>query len=281
MIIAIYPVAYMRSLFGLVISTVPASKGGVMNISKGSRALRLFLPVVVYFLSGFATKAQCQGQTCGLNSQNCYACKDEDGQACEVKSCFDCRTTICAGLVSQLNSPLLPNGQLATLPESGRCSGATSLALAKLASTLTDGTVVSLFTPEKGPTPLLISANFGNPVLFQQGVLLNRGPKTIASYRIGWVYGYQDRAPIVGMSGWQNALDGIKSNETRTIPKLIAPSVSSINGARLIQFFVAEVKFTDGTTWQQDQAKIREVGVTVRLGRSVAKLGGFASSTGL
>jgi len=194
--------------------------------------------------------------------------------------CTRCTNTLCGNIVARQGSPLLPNGQLASLPENGRCSSATSLTLAKLASTSKDGTIFGLFTPETGGTPLLISASFGNPVLFLEGVLLNRDPKTIVAYRIGWVYGYQNRTPVVDVSNWQNVHEGIKSNETKTIPKLSSPSASSINGAQLIQFFVAEVKFSDGTTWQQDKTKILEVGTTVRSGKSASKSTGSSGSTG-
>lgn len=250
-----------------------------MKMSKIALTLRLFVVMAVCFSFAYAAEAQCQNQVCALQD-GCYRCNDTNGQGCEVVGCTRCTNTLCGGLVARQGSPLLPNGQLASLPESGRCSSATSLTLAKLASTAKDDTIFGLFTPEVGGTPLLISASFGNPVLFLQGVLLNRGPKTIVAYRIGWVYGYQDRAPVVDTSNWQNVHDGIKSNETRTIPKLSAPSVSSINGAQLIQFFVAEVKFSDGTTWQQDQAKIREVGATVRSGKSASQSTGSSTSAG-
>lgn len=251
-----------------------------MNVSKNGLALRLFILVAACFLLTRAANAQCQSQTCLIGGgSNCYQCVTGPGQTCQVNGCNNCKTSTCSLGCGLQHSPLLPSGQLASLPGSGGAYDAVSLRQAELASTLRDGITIGLFTPENRTTPLLISADFGNPVLFQQGIILNRGPKTIVAYRIGWVYGYQDRAPVIQESAWRDVYDGPKSNETRMISKEGTPSVSSASGARMVQFFVAEVKFSDGTTWRQDLTRIRELGAIVRSHQSAASKASSTSGT--
>jgi hypothetical protein len=253
-----------------------------MHHSKSNFVFRLFIIVAFCFVTTHAANAQCQGQTCALNGNgDCYYCANAPGQGCNELFCFICTSTLCgqASRLREQNPLALPSGQLASLPVSGKCTNESSLTLAKQASGMTDGMLFGLFTPVPGPTPLLISASFGHPTLFQKGVLLNSSAKTIVAYRIGWVYGYQDKAPVVDVSTWQNVIEGIKTNETRTISKLSAPTLPSAKGARLVQFFVAEVKFSDGTTWKQPLDKVREIGTAVR-SQSVARSLPSSGTTG-
>jgi hypothetical protein len=120
----------------------------------------------------------------------------------------------------------------------------------QLSECVTNVILFGLFTPVSGAAPLLISASFGVPALFQKGVLLNGSPKTIVAYRIGWVYGYQDKAP--------------------SLMRVNGRTLLSAKSARLIQFFVAEVKFSDGTSWKQHLDKVREIGSADR-SQSVAQ----------
>ena len=231
---------------------------------------RLCIIVVFALLAANVTNAQCTDSGCIYDPVGiCFFCGDSPGSNCQAKGCASsCLQIGCGNSLRKRGSPVVPSGQLEALPGTSECSNTSSVVLAELASKSRKGTIIGLFTPTLRAAPLLISASFGNSDFFQKGVLLNRNTKTIIGYRIGWVYGYQDKAALIKVSTWRSVAQQIKSDETATVSKLHISIAPTKDGARLVQFFVAEVRFSDGTLWKQPLGEIREIGAVVQTTQS-------------
>jgi hypothetical protein len=104
----------------------------------------------------------------------------------------------------------------------------------------------------------LLSATFGVKDLFLRGVISNQGSNTVVSYRLGWVYIYPDRTELK-LGEWMNVPAGIAPGELHEVPAQgVSPEPVRL-GAKRVEFFVAEVKYSGGGSWKEDLSQFRQM----------------------
>lgn len=226
------------------------------------------LSAATMLLCVVTTAAQCQNQTC-VRNPTCYQCGLGPREACSV-DLDDC--TRCAMKMCKSDDVLVPAGgrigeTASPDPREFADLGSTRcLSSLAMVSTRTqekelpsEGTVFRLMRTQLSRSAALISATFGWDELFLEGRLVNLSDKPIVGYRIGWIYGYRNRRLKTGIGQWMNVPSAIPPGTAHPVP---AQGLSSkeIGDKQLavVQFFVAEVKFKDGTRWKQDLSEVRK-----------------------
>lgn len=208
--------------------------------------------------------AQCPNQMCGLSGK-CYQCDPGGGQGCSIPvgDCSECTSWTCFAGGRTNESPefrgVNSTGTSKHWLEACRAS-ASLYPAAGFSESLPEGQIA--VTPRRsqlhGPAALK-TATFGISDLFLRGTLVNRGQKSIVAYRIGWVYLYSVGKSEIVLGNWTNVPEGIKPESEHRVPAQGASPEPLGKGARLVQFFIAELKYDDGRTWKEDLREIKKI----------------------
>jgi hypothetical protein len=140
------------------------------------------------------------------------------------------------------------------------------VALAAALCAQAQGELPSVTLAQQSGAPATLSSISTTPgKLIVGGVLLNTGAKTVVACRIGWRASRPRRKPEFGLGDWTELPGGIKplDRQRRQQPQHapMPPSAFALTslpaGAVLLEFFVAAVKFDDGTIWQEKPDKLK------------------------
>jgi hypothetical protein len=237
----------------------------------------VFLATLVCCLGSAAVSAQCCGcGGCGLNGgcQNqvctrtggCYKCFDGSGTGCSVAvgDCTKCTGSICAANAEhKLN--VTPTGpwslewaQLcAVKAKSSHPTSQSAKMLPKGAAIF--GTVGAQLDGKGAALPYIV---FGLKPLLKEARLLNLSQKKIVGYRLGWAYTFPTEQPEIVLGDWMDVPAGISSGTFYLVPERAGQQSSdepvTTRGANSVMFFVAALRYADGTSWREDTNAIKK-----------------------
>ncbi len=200
----------------------------------------------------------CQNQVC-LWIADCYRCSNANDFACsvEISDCNTCTERHCSG------APLLDNAG-----KSQRAVLVSSPSRKSACTTTNDGsgeqpgppkraTRVGMLRQTATPARLGVTKH-GRQSLFLGGVLEN-GTRKLIGYRIGWVVDVPGQPTEAKLSDWWPIPDGLEPGGKRDIPGQGVSGTLIDQGATRVEFFVAAVKFADGTTWEANLQEIKKI----------------------
>lgn len=121
------------------------------------------------------------------------------------------------------------------------------------------GTSMLIAKQEKSPASL-VEATFGMYNLVESAKLANHNGKAIAAYKIGWVYVVSGKA-TVNYGEWVVVFPADASKKVLQVP---AQAVAPKHDAEKVVFFVAGLKYADGTLWNSDEKVIVKDATTIR-----------------
>lgn len=218
------------------------------------------LITLVGFVGARAASAQCQDQTC-TDAGHCYQCTASNGHGCTTSSCDSCTSSRCQQLPIARNlDPKVIPAELVKAWE--RCQNGESVepTSTQIQDVLSNpGMAVEIFQSQYNEPLPLMSATHGLKDLLKSGKVLNISTRIIKGYRIGWVYEYPGRSSEVVLGNWVRVPVGLKPMNFGNVPPQNASAGPINNGAKLVQFFVAEVKFADNSNWKADLTDIKQL----------------------
>lgn len=91
--------------------------------------------------------------------------------------------------------------------------------------------------------------------MLKGGVIVN-GDKAIGGFRPGWVIGYSNAAPEIKLGGWTNIKPELPPHQVLRFTDQEGSFASLDDRPATVSFFIAAVRFGDGTTWNADLGKI-------------------------
>lgn len=217
--------------------------------------------VVLAAISTIAV-SQCQDQTCGVNTSGCFACQGAAGQMCQVVSCDTCTIKLCSGGTNggSHQGPrcqdlpfTLPKPSLALVPvdqhsdqiEDKQPSGFLFVSLGVKGSPA----ALTSITLDKGR------------FLVKEATLVNNSSKTIVAYSVGWIAAVPSKDAVVQVGPVFEVPAGVEGSTEATVPALPFPKELIQAGVRTA-FFVAKVRFADGSTWHADLRSLKKKALT-------------------
>ncbi|HXN98156.1 MAG TPA: hypothetical protein VN881_03735 [Candidatus Acidoferrales bacterium] len=193
----------------------------------------------------------CPNQTC-VNAGDHYTC---NGSA-QAEYCSN-HLTSCTDQLCKGPAPVQSNSH----PQPGKHDeGCPVITLAdlKVIAALHDGIELGIVESESNAPVVLVQATHGLSDLLEDGNVENVSTKTVAAYRIGWALQFPNQPLQFHLGQWMNIPIGIKPGASQDVP---AQNVSSNglakSGVTGVKFFVAEVRYADGTSWKTDFKKYR------------------------
>lgn len=241
-----------------------------MNGNRFCLRLSLLLSSFAALLAPQLAAQQCQNQVCYYAGQgSCYKCQNQADYACSVpqgqKCAKQCTDTAC--LSAPVNS---------SAADSQASKAACRVSLARLAmfrkfevkraayrtsSSMGNSSPGVLFLLDPGttkdPVVLLSVTHDADKDLFDTGIAENAASTGISAYRIGVILYPTDslRRPVAHLGPTMNLPGGVAAGAQFTLPQQgVSPSL--MNGVRALVFFVAEVRFSNGSTWKADIPQI-------------------------
>ena len=107
---------------------------------------------------------------------------------------------------------------------------------------------------------ILIQVTTSTRQLFTEGIMLNRSEKTIVRYQLGWLILLPDKKTRVELGEWERVreAEGLAPKAELEVPPQLADFRRIVREERAlsVDFFVAGVKFADGTSWEADLKEI-------------------------
>jgi hypothetical protein len=235
------------------------------------RLLGFYILAIAVFMVGSSDVAYGQGcpaQVCQL-AGSCYGCngtQSKEGCSVKVSDCTECTNWICDQKppkeeeISKLLDQNLRKEVAEFLRESCRKLGVAVVSLGAQKD-LESGTKVSLARTQIDGPAVLISATFGVRDLLLRGQLFNQSKQPVVEYQLGWVYLYPDRNPQVVLGKAFPVPEGIQPGRLHSVPAQGASPEPTRRGARAVKFFVARVRFSDGSEWKEKTSNLRKLGV--------------------
>jgi len=218
----------------------------------------VFGTVVVLAITSTIAVSQCQDQTCGVNASGCFACQGAVGQMCQVVACDTCTIKLCSkdtnggshqGPRCQDLPFSLPKPSLALVPvdqhsDQGKDEQPSGFLFVSLGV--------------KGSPATLTSITFDKrESLVKEATLANNSSKTIVAYSVGWIAAVPSKDAVIQVGPVFEVPAGVEGSSEATVPALPFPKELIKPGVRTA-FFVAKVRFADGSTWHADLRSLKK-----------------------
>jgi len=114
-------------------------------------------------------------------------------------------------------------------------------------------TKMQLLIQSKSMPLVLVAASHGSEDALTGGKVMSFSSKPIASYRVGWIYSW-GTASQVELGRLVRVEGGIKPGFSASVPaQQVALNPNRKVPPKVIGFFVAEVRYADGSVWKLDR----------------------------
>jgi hypothetical protein len=220
-------------------------------MTRFSRVVVVGLFIVVSLVTCSLANAEgCQNQTClWSNVGNCFRCAGADKLKCTIgadcSSCLERKCQDSGGEGNLCAAPTVENLDWRTL-------------LRTSAEHKLDGLdiTLSMFSPKNGPVEM-VEAMFGREVTLKRAAIKNTGNKKISEVQIGWLTVSTRQTVILSTEQAQKLTEPLFIGQTGAVSNVNVPS-DVFKQASAVVFFVASVKFEDGTSWKEDTREVKK-----------------------
>lgn len=122
-----------------------------------------------------------------------------------------------------------------------------------------DGIQMGMLDAEPNAPVSLVLATYGVRDLFLRGRIINDSRKVVSSYRVGWAFQFSTGLKF-HVGEWMNIPAGLKPGAFQDVPPQNVSSNGLANaGVTGVKFFVAEVKYADGSHWKPNLKMFRKI----------------------
>ncbi len=194
--------------------------------------------------------AQCQDQTCQFGGQGCFICQGSAGFGCSTSNCSSCTSTACG----KGRAGLACNGVPDQLPVPRNMIPAS---MNEKAQSQYPPFAFGPITKEKDPAVLLSVRLNHETALMEVAEFANQSGKKIIGYQLGWVLGRSSEDAKITLTPAFEIPDGLAPEAVHIVPAQPFSRSNYQPGVRAA-FFVANVKFADGTSWAADLERIKQ-----------------------
>ena len=206
--------------------------------------------MTLLFASSAVANAQCQDQVCQFGGQGCFICQAGNGFGCSTSVCSSCTTTQCG----KGRAGLACNGV------SDQLSVQRNIIPASMSEKAQSQLPPFAFAPigkEKDPAVLLSVRLNHEKALMEAAEFVNQSGKKIVADQLGWVFGTSSDDAKITLAPAFEIPDGLAPEAVHTVPAQPFSRSYYQPGMRAA-FFVASVKFADGTSWAADIERIKQ-----------------------
>jgi hypothetical protein len=199
------------------------------------------------------TWAQCQNQTCQVNTQGtCFACQGANGFACQVTACDSCTVKLCSnGTGGGVQGPRCENVPDHLPTPAVLTRGLIQEARFSAVASTKPGFMFAPISVSGSPAQLNSLTIDRQKALVSQASFVNIGERKITAYQMGWVAGELGKESRVYLSPVFEVPAGIDIGREANMPPQPLDASLMKPGIRAA-FFIAKVRFSDGTDWKAD-----------------------------
>ena len=122
------------------------------------------------------------------------------------------------------------------------------------AELLSKGAAAAQIELQAGDPATLIGAVHGRKDMLKSAEVWNNSKKTIAAVRIGWIVKTPNQPDETAVGNWNPISPELQAGEIASIPAQNLDGAPLRTAGTIVRFYVAEVRFQDGSVWQRVSA---------------------------
>jgi hypothetical protein len=224
----------------------------------------VFFAVLFFGFNAVPASAQSCGQNCSQDLLGVWSCASAaGGGTCQLaKDKSWCDNYDCAEAAKLRKLNVIPTGPWRS-EWAQLCAVKYSNPSSKSPTALPKGSAIfgEVHSQIYGQDAALAYISFGTKTVFKQARLLNLSHKSIVGYRLAWVYTFPTERSEIVLGDWMDVSAGISSGTFFLVPERAGQQASNepmiTRGANSLMFFVAAVKYADGTIWRENTTAIK------------------------